>query len=94
MNVVTYLDNSLNKPNTGGASVYAVNTGKQPVTQTELIELYPQVFKEGEYHIRIVQREHYALPTIEEIATRLYAAKCFVQGCTTINIAGTTHVVD
>ncbi len=96
MNVVTYLDNdSLNKPNTGGASVYAVNTGKQPVTQTELIELYPQVFKEGEYHIRIeVQREHYALPTIEEIATRLYGAKCFVQGCTTINIAGTTHVVD
>ena len=154
MNVVTYLDNdSLNKPDTGGASVYAVSTGKQPVTQTELIELYPQVFKEGvgclegEYHIRIdpqqapvqhpprkvpvalrdrlkstledlenqdiltsvteptpwvssvvvvpkkdgklricldpkelnkaVQREHYPLPTIEEIATRLYGAKCF-----------------
>ncbi len=33
MNVVTYLDNdSMNKPNTGGAPVYAVSTGKQPVT--------------------------------------------------------------
>ncbi len=60
MNVVTYLDNdSMNKPNTGGAPVYAVSTEKQPVTQTELIERYPQVFKEGvgclegEHHIRI-----------------------------------------
>ncbi len=60
MNVVKYLDNdSMNKPITDGAPVYALSTGKQPVTQAELIEQYPQVFKEGigclegEHHIRI-----------------------------------------
>ncbi len=63
MNVVTYLDNdSLNKSDTGGASVYAVSTGKQPVTQTELIELYLQVFKEGEYQQAPVQHPPRKVP--------------------------------
>ncbi len=39
-----------------GAPAYAVSTGKQPVTQTELIEQYPQVFKEG---IGCLEGEHH-----------------------------------
>ena len=161
MRIIKYIDNDeLNKPRTGNASVYAVesthaNKTSASITKETLIKQYPEVFSEGvgklagEYHIRIdssidpvqhaphrvpvalrtkvkealedlekqeivtpvtsptawissmvtvpkkngkllicldprdlnraIQREHYPLPTIEDIATRLHGAKVFTK---------------
>ena len=153
MKIVSYLDNDeLNKPNTVGAPVYAVET-LGPISTEQLFEKYPDVFGpgvgllEGKYHIvlnenippvqhprrrvpvplrenlketlddlvqqniiaqvqepiawvssmvvvpkgdgtlricldprdlnKAIRREHYPLPTIEEVASHLHGAKLF-----------------
>lgn len=57
MNIISYLDNdSMNKPDIGGAPVYTVSQSQQPLTREELIKQY-QMFWDGvgclesEYHI-------------------------------------------
>ena len=57
MKIISYLDNDeLNKPNTAGAPVYAVET-LGPISTEQLFEKYPDVFGpgvgllEGKYHI-------------------------------------------
>ena len=59
MRIVTYLDNDqLNKPDSGGATVYAVGECGL-ITKEHLIKRFPGVFAEGvgllegEYHIRL-----------------------------------------
>ena len=48
MKIVAYLDNDkLNKPATGNSEVYALSSGKSPLTKEQLIQKYPQVFGEG-----------------------------------------------
>ena len=153
MKIITYLDNDeIRKPVTGGAPVYALETGG-PVTIEQLVKEHPAVFEpgvghlEGKYHIvldervppvqhpprrvpvplrqtlkdtlddlvqqdilapvqqptpwissmvvvpkkdgktricldpqdlnKAIRREHYPLPTIEDVATRLHGAKVF-----------------
>ena len=153
LKIVAYLDNDqLNKPDTSGAAIYAVET-PSPMSTEQFIKKHPKVFSdgvgllEGNYHIRLdtsidpvqhsprrvpvplrahlkatledlvkqeilapvteptpwisfmvvvpkkngtlricldpqdlnkaILREHYPLPTIEEIATRLHGAKVF-----------------
>ena len=65
MKIIKYIDNDeLNKPRTGNASVYAVesthaNRTCTSITKETLIKQYPEVFSDGvgklagEYHIRI-----------------------------------------
>ena len=153
MKIVSYLDNDkINKPETGGAPVYALEEGK-PLSIQQLVHLYPLVFGSGvgcleePYHIKLdadvtavqhpprrvpvplrkmlkgtlddlttqgilalvkqptqwvssmvvvlkkngalricldpqdlnraIQQEHYPLPTIEDIATRLHGTRVF-----------------
>ena len=59
MKIISYLDNNqLNKPQTGGAPVYAVEEPSSPSVQ-QLIKQYPSVFGggvgllQGLYHIRL-----------------------------------------
>ena len=154
MNIISYLDNdSISMPEVGKAFVFTISQPKQPLGQAELIQRFPQVFREGvgclkgEYRIQLdpqqtpvqhpprrvpvalrdrlkatlddlerdgilatvteptewvsslvivpkkdgrlrlcldpkdlnkaILREHFPLPTIEEVATRLCGAKCF-----------------
>ena len=48
MNIIQYKDNDLlNKPKTGGSSVYAIEDQPSPVTKEELMLKFPDVFGEG-----------------------------------------------
>ena len=48
MNIIQYKDNDLlNKPETGGSSVYAIEDQPSPVTKEELMLKFPDVFGEG-----------------------------------------------
>lgn len=60
MNIIQYKDNDLlNKPETGGSSVYAIEDQSSPVTKEELMLKFPDVFGEGlgqldgQYKIRL-----------------------------------------
>ena len=48
MNIIQYKDNDLlNKPETGGSSVYAIEDQPSPVTKEELMLKFPDVCGEG-----------------------------------------------
>ena len=77
MNIIQYKDNDLlNKPETGGSSVYAIEDQPSPVTKEELMLKFPDVFGEGlgqldgQYKIRLDE----TVPPVQHVPCRIAMA--------------------
>lgn len=77
MNIIQYRDNDLlNKPETGGSSVYAIEDQPSPVTKEELMLKFPDVFGEGlgqlegQYKIRLDE----TVPPVQHVPCRIAVA--------------------
>ena len=77
MNITQYKDNDLlNKPETGGSSVYAIEDQPSPVTKEELMLKFPDVFGEGlgqldgQYKIRLDE----TVPPVQHAPRRIAVA--------------------
>ena len=77
MNIIQYRDNDLlNKPETAGFSVYAVEDQLSPVTKEELMLKFPNVFSEGlgrlegQYTIRLDE----TVPPVQHAPRRISVA--------------------
>ena len=77
MNIIQYKDNDLlNKPETGGSSVYAIEDQPSPVTKEELMLKFPDVFGEGlgqldgQYKIRLDE----TVPPVQHVPCRIAVA--------------------
>ena len=76
-NIIQYKDNDLlNKPETGGSSVYAIEDQPSPVTKEELMLKFPDVFGEGlgqldgQYKIRLDE----TVPPVQHAPRRIAVA--------------------
>ena len=77
MNIIQYKDNDLlNKPETGGSSVYAIEDQPSPATKEELMLKFPDVFGEGlgqldsQYKIRLDE----TVPPVQHVPHRIAVA--------------------